>query len=193
MTEWAWGIGWNDTDRGKTEENVASFFFPYEVCYLMSVVDDGMSMGNWLEWHWQREAELPVAISVLVSPFHDRYNMHWADAKPGARSYNPTHNVLCSVKAFDPEIEPHTYDVMVTMCQTHCRRRWSEKWNVFLRAGKPIPLQDWTVPVGSRRFQEVEAPRFQDSRRTNVVRLSVHHKYSDTSANEDNSFRNHIR
>ena len=35
---------------------------------------------------------------------------------------------------------------------------------------KAIPLQAWTGPEG---FQEVEAPRFQDNRHINVVRLSA--------------------
>jgi hypothetical protein len=36
--------------------------------------------------------------------------------------------------------------------------------------GKAIPLQAW---AGPESFQEVEAPRFQDSRHMKVVRLSV--------------------
>ena len=40
----------------------------------------------------------------------------------------------------------------------------------FKGKGKTIPLQAWTGPEG---FQEVEAPRLQDSRHMKVVRLSV--------------------
>jgi len=36
--------------------------------------------------------------------------------------------------------------------------------------GKSLPLPAWTGPEGSRTF---EAPRFQDSRHMNVVRLSA--------------------
>jgi len=36
--------------------------------------------------------------------------------------------------------------------------------------GKAIPLQIWTGPEGSRRF---EAPRFQDNRHMKVVGLSA--------------------
>ena len=38
--------------------------------------------------------------------------------------------------------------------------------------GKAIPLQAWTGPGGSRRLK---APRFQDSGRMKVVRLSALH------------------
>jgi hypothetical protein len=44
-----------------------------------------------------------------------------------------------------------------------CRRKVEGK-------GKAIPLNPWTGPL---RFQEVEAPRFQDSRHIKVVRLSA--------------------
>ena len=42
--------------------------------------------------------------------------------------------------------------------------------SVLVKKGKAIPLQGWTGPRG---FQEVEAPRFQDSRHMKVVRLSA--------------------
>jgi hypothetical protein len=39
-----------------------------------------------------------------------------------------------------------------------------------ITVGKAIPLQAWTGPEG---FKEVEAPRFQDNRHVEVVRLSA--------------------
>jgi hypothetical protein len=41
------------------------------------------------------------------------------------------------------------------------------------KKGKAVPLQAWTGPQGSLGFQEVEAPRFLDSRHMKVVRLSA--------------------
>jgi hypothetical protein len=44
-----------------------------------------------------------------------------------------------------------------------------ENLNIYTGKSKAIPLKSWTGPESSRRF---EAPRFQDNRHMQVVRLS---------------------
>jgi len=82
----------------------------------------------------------------------------------------------------------------------HLEEKQSSSLNQMPVYKEAIPIQAWTGPEGSRRLR---LPEFLDSRHMEVANLSALHTgrlypmrfplYSDTSANEDNSFRNHIR